>query len=321
MIAPSNELGTDAWLNVLDLLDDHYVRQLARLWLAQLAPGQRLNVEYSNEIWNPDFESFLPAQWVQEQDLALGLSNDPTVAATRRQANRSAEIFAIFEEEWAGSRDRLTFVLAPWIAFPELSEELLSSFESVSVNGVSINPTGVEADALALGAYFGPPIMDELFAANAISTATTTTSDVLELLRAEINGEIRDLVFAQAAVAESHGLELMAYEGGQHLVAHGAAQWDPEVQAPIAETNRDQGMYDLYNELLDMWDEAGGGLFTAYQSIWHPDPWGAFEILEYVGQPIEDAPKYRALVDRLAQSDPVPPPFVSRIVAPALASD
>ncbi len=108
-------------------------------------------------------------------------------------------------------------------------------------------------------------------------------------------------------------------------MVHGAAQWDEDVQELIAATNRDQGMYDLYNELLDMWEEAGGGLFNGYQSVWHPDPWGAFGILEYRGQPTEDAPKYRALVHRLAQSvapePPVTEPQGFRIVAPALSSD
>lgn len=47
-----NETGKDAWVNIPYTADDNYVTQLATLLKNTLNPGQKIYVEYSNELWN-----------------------------------------------------------------------------------------------------------------------------------------------------------------------------------------------------------------------------------------------------------------------------
>ena len=61
--------------------------------------------------------------------------------------------------------------------------------------------------------------------------------------------------------------------------------------------NRDAAMYDLYRDLLSTW-ETGGGLFMHYSLVRRPSwMWGSFGALEWVDQPLNQAHKYRALLD------------------------
>jgi PA14 domain len=47
-----NETNTDAWVNIPFPADDAFVTQLATLLKNNLAPGRKIYVEFSNELWN-----------------------------------------------------------------------------------------------------------------------------------------------------------------------------------------------------------------------------------------------------------------------------
>ena len=55
-------------------------------------------------------------------------------------------------------------------------------------------------------------------------------------------------------------------------------------------------MYDLYTEYLDQWQKLGGGLFMNFADVSLPSKYGSWGALEYLGQKIATAPKYRALI-------------------------
>ena len=98
-----------------------------------------------------------------------------------------------------------------------------------------------------------------------------------------------------AKVAQQRGLQLVAYEGGQHVVTHdGALRKDPAVQALLLAMNRDPKMGALYERLLDTWKAQGGTLFMHYVDITAYGQYGCWGALESL---TEDSPKYRALVD------------------------
>ncbi len=48
----ANETGTDLWINIPHKATDDYILQLATLLKAQLRPGLKIYVEFSNETWN-----------------------------------------------------------------------------------------------------------------------------------------------------------------------------------------------------------------------------------------------------------------------------
>ena len=305
MIRLSNELDADPWLSIPHLASDDYIRQAARLWHDQLEPGRQLYLEYSNEPWNPDHVTYTQAAWIQQQGLALGLSTDPAIAGARYQAKRSVETFAIFEEEWGVDADRLVTVLSGFLPILSLTEEIVSSAGQASINGVPVNPTGVQTDAIAFGMYIGWEVADSIVANGELGTITV--DEIIGRLRAELVDDVGPSAVAQRALADEYGLDMLAYEGGQYLVPNGANLESEPLRQLLVAANRDEGMYTLYRDLLDTWAAASrGGLFNHYRSIWRPDYWGHLGLLEYPDQPRAEAPKYRAITDYLAASTPLP---------------
>lgn len=61
---------------------------------------------------------------------------------------------------------------------------------------------------------------------------------------------------------------------------------------------RDSSMYEAYETLLESFRQMDGKLFVAFNFVGRQDsPWGSWEHLAYLTQPIAHAPKYRALAD------------------------
>jgi hypothetical protein len=98
------------------------------------------------------------------------------------------------------------------------------------------------------------------------------------------------------AIADRHGLPLVAYEGGQHFVS-----WDtPRLDPVIVKLNRRPEIYRIYRQYLDGWQSFGGSTFVHFHlaGVWSEKE--AFGLLEYGTQAPEAAPKYRALADWIA---------------------
>lgn len=64
MVDLANTLETDIWVNVPHLADDDFVRRFAELVKERLDPALKVYVEFSNEVWNWQFEQ---ARWADVQ--------------------------------------------------------------------------------------------------------------------------------------------------------------------------------------------------------------------------------------------------------------
>ena len=58
---------------------------------------------------------------------------------------------------------------------------------------------------------------------------------------------------ANKIVADTHGLELIAYEGGQHLVANGTYHNDTVYVSKLKDANRHSRMQNLYCDYFNYW--------------------------------------------------------------------
>ena len=103
----SNRLAADPWFCIPHLASDDYVREFAKLVKVRLDPGRKVYVEYSNEVWNRGFEQSAHSV---SKGKELKLSDNDRQAGFRYQAQRSLEVFVIFEEVFGG-KDRLVRVL------------------------------------------------------------------------------------------------------------------------------------------------------------------------------------------------------------------
>jgi hypothetical protein len=286
-IAICNRLQADLWLNVPHQAGDDYITQLARFVRDSLDAPRKIYLEYSNEIWNPGFAQ---TEWARQRGDSLGLSDDPMIAGRRFTARRSAEIFQIFETEFGGD-ERLVKVLAGQRANVDVAAQVLAAF-----NDARANPFGVQADALAIGAYFGGRLADEIGDAGLIESVTVDA--ILDSLVAEIQAIVKPQITNHRMLADSYNLQLIAYEGGQSLRAKNQQyQNNATLTEKLHAANRDPRMKQLYFDLLDAWYESGGSLFCAFNYVNKFTGSGSWGALEWMDQPIEEAPKYQALVE------------------------
>jgi len=97
-----------------------------------------------------------------------------------------------------------------------------------------------------------------------------------------------------AEVARDFKLDLVAYEGGQHLNALGEAQTNKQLIELLCQANRDPRMGMIYKDYLDHWTRAGGKLHNLFNSVGRYGRYGFWGLLETVTQDPATAPKYLA---------------------------
>ena len=267
-----NRVKADCWINLPAMVDDDYVARAAEVVRDRLDPALKAYVEYSNEIWN-----FPHGDWCQAEGERLGMPRGWD-ARLRYQARRSKEIFRIFERI-LGPR-RLVRVLAGQTWDARL--QLLAEWEDA----------GRSADVLAIAPYF----CDDL--EQVAGGRATTPRALAERCAADVE-RIRERVRRSRAVAERFKLPLVGYEGGQHLVTGGALHADAALQRVLDGANRDPAMGIAYRRFLEMWREEKGGVLLLYTLIGEPSKWGRWGLVERLGPPPEDSPKYRAALEFL----------------------
>jgi hypothetical protein len=272
----ANALKADPWLCIPHRADDDFVRAMVSLVKERLAPDRKFYLEYSNEVWNWSFEQ---TRYAAERGKKLNLGAPDHL---HFYARRSTEIFDIAAEVF-GRRDRLIRVLSGQFANPSDCEYLLK-----------YRDTFKNVDALAVGAYFGYEFGGPESAA---ATVKLTVDQLLDGCAAEINGPHRQQIRRLAALAKKYGVQLMAYEGGQHLVGHGGLENNRDLETLFVAANRHPRMADLYRQQLTHWFAEGGRDFIIFSYAGQPSKWGSWGVLEYQNQNVDAAPKYRAVVD------------------------
>ena len=254
------------WFNMPHLADDGYIRGFAELVRDKLDPNLSVYVEYSNELWNSMFPQ---AAYAAEQGLKLGLSPHAYEAQLRFYARRTTQILSIWEDVFGAARDRVIGVYAAHSANEWTSTTILS-FEGVKDH----------ADVLAIAPYFGAGLGAP---ERAREVGAWSLDTLFDALTQEVAGENKRLIHAQAGIARQFGVELVAYEGGQHLAGFGGAEEDERLTALFIAANRDPRMGVLYAAHLENWWNAGGGVYALFSSMSEPSKWGSWGLLEYEG--------------------------------------
>jgi hypothetical protein len=294
LVALANESRQAMWYCLPYLASDDYVRQAARFVAQNQHPDVPAFVEYSNEVWNGDFPAY---QHAKAQGLAQNLASLEFDAAMRWYSQRSVQIFAIWREEFeavsgAAWSNRLVRVLGAQYANPYVGEVVADWQQAYQ-----------HADALAIAPYFG---FQYGLPENLGSTLSKSNSQILAECAAEIQGTLKSRVEAYQQLASARGLDLIAYEGGQHLVPIGVAQTSVVVVNKLIAVNREPGMYGLFQDLLAVWEAAGGRAFLPYSFTGQYTKWGSWGVLEHLDQPLANAHKYRALADYAAAQPALP---------------
>ena len=268
MCALANELDADPWFCIPHLADNDYVQKFATVVKNDLESGQRAYFEYTNEVWNGGFGQ---ASHCRDQGLALGLGTNNSEARAHYYSRRSVEIFDLIEGVYGGT-DGFVRVLASQAANLGVSQKVLA-FEDAYQH----------ADVLAIAPYFG----------GGFGNSTMTLEQLLATLKEEALPQAINWMQMQKQIAAEHGLILVAYEGGQHLVAPAAQRDNQAINTLYDAANRADGMEVLYRDYLSAWKNTTDGVFVHFTECGPFTKYGRWGSIEYLGQ--EPGPKARAL--------------------------
>jgi hypothetical protein len=275
----ANRLEADPWFCIPHLADDDFVRRFATLVRDRLARGRTAWVEYSNEVWNGQFDQHKHAE-SQGQNRRLG--SDPFESSLHYAAQRSAEIFQIWEQVLGGTQ-RLCRVVPGWAGNPEASGKVLR-----------FRDCGRRGDVLAVAPYFSLTPAPEGDAPTARTVAGWSLGQLFDHLERKVLPETIQEMKDSRREADRYGLRLVAYEGGQHLVGVQGAENDQGLTKLFHAANGDPRMGELYRRYYAAWAEVGGDLFCHFSSVVNWSKWGSWGLLRYHDQPPRTSPKFMA---------------------------
>ncbi len=304
-------LNADPWLNIPIQADNDYVQRSARLAHERLRPGQRVYVEYGNEVWN---DLFSAGAWVQQQAVKRWPDQPGGPSPYTRRANwygmRAAEICRLWKREWGTDRAQVQCVIGGAPTNTWINEQMLACPLVAAENGGRTCAEGMTA--LAVAPYFGSHLG---LSRNAPTVATwTEQSDggLLSLFQELARGDVLNApgglslpavygyIDRQRILAERYRLVLVAYEGGQHVAGVGNVQNDARMEKLFTSANRDPQMGALYLDYLNGWRQHGGQLFVHFNSVGRYGKFGSWGAKEYQTQ--TSAPKYDALLRFIADN-------------------
>lgn len=268
----SNETKKDLWLTVPHLADDDYVRNLAALVAQRLSPDLRVWVEYSNEVWNSSFQQYIYARDVLTPKYGLNTAQS--------YGRRSTEVFDAFEQVFNNEGRVVRVIAGQAVNFAILD----NSLQGATIDGV------VKADVAAIAPYFTVDI-NALYQRHL--AGTVNMDDIFTEMRASID-DLMVHVVENRQQAAARGLPLVAYEGGQHLIARPGEQHNNAAFVELLNAvNRDPRMGEMYTYYLDQWNAAGGKTMTLYNDTGPSTKWGYWGLKESYRD--DNAPKFRAV--------------------------
>ncbi len=278
MVELANQLNVNPWFNVPHAANDDYIVNFARYVNQRLKPSLKVYLEYTNESWN---NVFVPqAEHMKQNGVRRKLDKNRRVAGFKYYSMQSVHVFRQWEKVFGGT-SRLVRVLGGLTTDINMSETILAYRKAFQ-----------HVDALAIAPYFYIA-QDQLGRVNSVDSVFRLLSEPNN--RYSINNLLK-VIRRQAQLAKAYGVDLVAYEGGQHLVDHKTHKLTEGATPHLVAANRDARMAREYYRFLSGWKEAGGNLFIAFSAP-RPHTWhGSWGIKEYINQAARETPKYQALL-------------------------
>jgi hypothetical protein len=270
MVELANTTHKDIWVNVPVLADDNYIHQFARLIRDHLDPGLKVYVEYGNELWAPGSVDYNELVAAARANTALPPGSDYELAA-RQNAFMIRKIGQIFRSELGDRSAAVRPVLNGQAAW--------NSFQTIALNYLA--STGTPSDDI-YGLAIAPYIDD------GNNDPNVTLDQLFARMNAALPG-IQDQVASNRQLATNYGVNLVAYEGGQDLVA------TDNVSIPVKQAaQHDSRMGQVMRAFYDIWQQQGGSLFMQFTLAYVEKPWGFWGLLTSMEEP--GSVKYDAMM-------------------------
>jgi hypothetical protein len=295
MVALANRTMKSAHFNMPVRYTDDYVRQFATYVRDTLHPGLRVNVEYSNEVWNWGFP-----QASYAHQLGQARWPDEPSAWVQFGADRTDNLCRIWKEVFAGQEQRLRCLISPQTGWRDLATTVLEC-PARQASDPELGPCYQHADAVNITGYFSGCLPEheatiQSWIAEGEAEALTRAFEQIEHggridgCTDSLDNTIASYAFFQRLAARRK-LELYVYESGTHFEYSGA----PEVRQFFVALSRDERMHDLYLRNFQAFRIAGGRTFNVWGWVAPNDAWSNSDSLLDLAHP-----KYRAILDYCA---------------------
>jgi len=305
MVEIANVLNTDPWFNIPHLANDDYVKNYAEYVRDNLNENLDIYVEYSNEVWNTALPDFSQTHYV------WGKARERGVNLREVYADESDRIWKIWRNVFSGQENRIKRVAAGQAVNPWMLNESLLRLNQTNYDG--------GFDVISVTSYFGPSGCSKYYTSEttpeeiALDSIRNIYCSLNQSLPSDLVDESKDSCFCNTdrkwddyviirdywSDILGRDIEYIAYEAGQGISVSGRTDL-PYFQAYLDVQNIDL-MYEAYKILLKGHKEMGIDGIVFFKSVQMKSPWGhgSWGHLEYQDQLIEDAPKYRALMDAI----------------------
>lgn len=272
----------DAWICVPHRANNNYIQELAQLFSDSLDQNLTLYVEYSNEVWNSGFSQ---KAYADSMGNALGFTGNSWEQGWKYYAKRTADVMTIFDAVFNDST-RLKKVISS-----QAANSWLGNYHVERFNEPTYNPSQVKADVLAIAPYFAGSVANNIGAAGI--TNTITVNEILDSMELALPAAFARMDDYKA-VADTHNLKLVAYEGGQHLVASYLYNSDTAFVNKLIDANWHSRMENLYCQYFEHWyDSTQASMFAHYSSHTIYSKHGSFGVKEFYDDTL--SPKYLGL--------------------------
>ena len=325
MLRLANRLDADPWFTLPHMADDDYARRFATMVRDGMEPGRRAYLEYSNEVWNWQFQQ---AAWANEQAQKRWNSSDSWL---QFYAARAIEIAAVWTEVFGdGAADRLVRVISSQTGWLGLEHQVLEAplwreeetgrprpaelFDAYAITGYFGHSLGVEDNVAMVQGWIADSLRaareeasrlgltgkehEDYLQAHRFDEATARAWD--ELLDGLVTGNPVDsvgdvlnrLIPYHADIARENGLDLIVYEGGTHVVGIGPMVDNDDLNAFFQHLNYSPEMGLLYQELLAGWIAQSDGIFALFNDVTVPSKWGSWGNLRHLS---DSTPRWDAV--------------------------
>lgn len=316
MVALANQIGADPWFTMPHLATGEYMRRLAEYVRDNLDPALKAHIEFSNEVWNWQFQQ---AQWAEAEGKRRWGQNSKWVEF---YGMRAAQMARIWDEAFGNQASgRLVKVISTQTGWLGLEEAILGTPLWVAEKPSKNRPAATYFDAYAITGYFAgglggdakaPTVKRWIERSRAAALAEAQGQKLTEPAKsaymeehtydeavALASRELRDgsltgdrqdtldelvgkVIPYHRDVATRYGLDLIMYEGGTHVSASGGWVDDPDLTPFFIHLNYTPEMGALYEILLKGWKDAGGTLFNAFVDVSAPSKWGSWGALRHL---------------------------------------
>lgn len=265
LVEMANLAQVDLLINIPHAANDGYVSSTGAYIETNLDAELRLGAEYSNEIWNNIFDQYSYCVTQAAAEVPPLNSDSDINGALRYQALRSQEIFALLETELSDD-ERLIKLAASQSEVPDRLALV-----------VDWDPVAKTEDSLTASARFDVGMVAPYFGNDVVPTSV---SQVLTEFEADSIVVQTNRTVTNAANMAARGLELWAYECGEHGTSGIVGNRQIFVDA-----SRHAGMETVIKADADRWTAAGGGKLMLFPDTSRyenengaaEDPWGVAE--------------------------------------------